>query len=99
MLSFDEYKSLVNELPYGKRVGRNVYILAEDLKEASPELFGYFSSINKYNAEIVKFFLDQFKISFLEYPDFFDEPNPTLHKSTTIDCAVSTGFVPLLNFS
>lgn len=85
MLSFEEYKSLVNVLPYGKRVGRNVYILTDDLKDASPELSKYFSSINESNAEIVKFFLDQFKISFLDYPDFFTEANPSLHKSTTID--------------
>ena len=38
MLSFDEYKAQIKALPFGKRVGKNVYVSRPDLCEASPAL-------------------------------------------------------------
>lgn len=86
MLTFDEYLSNVRALPFGKKVGKNVYVLWPDLKEASPLLSGIIESIGQVKeTTLIKFFLDQFKISFLDYPNFFEEPHPALHFSNTVD--------------
>lgn len=86
MITFEEYKSAVKSLPFGKRVGQNIYILSDDLTNASPFLYKFISPLGNTGSNIlIKFFLDQFKISFLEYPDFFKNPHPALSKSTTLD--------------
>ncbi len=98
MLSFTEYKSELNNLPFGKRVGKNIYILWDDLKEVSPILSSIiFPTGNVGPTVVIKFFLDQFKISFLDYPDFFLKPHPSLNKSITLD--LNTGKSRKIDYS
>jgi len=88
MLTFDEYLSNVKALPFGKKVGKNVYVLWPDLKDESPLLSRIIESIGPAkDTTLIKFFLDQFKISFLDYPDFFENPHPELHYSETVNLA------------
>jgi hypothetical protein len=39
------------------------------------------------NYNLVKFHLNEFKLSFLSYPDFFDDPHPVLSQSLTVHLA------------
>lgn len=86
MLTFEEYKEEVKKLKIGKRVGKNLYILWPDLKKESSVL----TSVIKHHGEksdttLIKFFVDQFKVSYLQYPDFFTDPHPSLKESHTLD--------------
>lgn len=86
MLSFEEYTAEVKALPFGKRVGKNVYVLWPDLKEASPLLSKLLEPIGRVDGtSLIKFFLDHYKVSFLQYPDFFSNPHPALHRSETLN--------------
>jgi hypothetical protein len=86
MLTFNEYLSNVKALSFGKQVGKNVYVLWPDLKDESALLSGIIESIGLVKeTTLIKFFLDQFKISFLDYPDFFENPHPALHYSETVN--------------
>jgi len=90
MFTFDQYISEIKALPFGKHVGNNLYILWPDLKEESPILSSIIEPVGQFkDTTLIKFFLDQFKISFLDYPDFFDDPHPALHYSETVN--LSTG--------
>jgi hypothetical protein len=86
MLSFDEYREVVSSLPFGKKVGKNVYVLWPDLKEAAPTLGRLIEPLgNTGETTLIKFFLDHYKVSFLQYPDFFTHPHPALHSSETVN--------------
>lgn len=98
MLSFDEYKQAVKALPFGKKVGRSVYVLYDDLVIVSPVLGKILQYLGKIeDTTIIKFFLDQFKVSLLQYPSFFVEPHPSLAESETIDLA--TGKKRKINYT
>jgi DNA phosphorothioation-associated putative methyltransferase len=49
------------------------------------------------NFEVIKFSLSQFRISFLSYPDFFQNPHPVLQSSVTVDLA--TGKIKRYDYS
>ena len=86
MLDFDEYITAVKGLPFGKRVGKNLYILWPDLQRVSTLLSSLIKPLGKVcDTTLIKFFLDQYKFSFLQYPDFFENPHPILHESETVD--------------
>jgi DNA phosphorothioation-associated putative methyltransferase len=89
VISFEEYKEAVKALPIGKKVGTNTYILWPDLGMCSPLLRELISAIKSDvdDTTLIKFFLDQFKISFLSYPDFFTDPHPRLRHSLSINLA------------
>ncbi len=98
MLSFEDYLSAVKSLPFGKKVGKNLYILWPDLCNESPLLTQLLEPIGQPNeTTLIKFFFDQFKVSFLNYPDFFSDPHPSLKKSYTID--LSTGKNRTIDYS
>lgn len=91
-MNFEDYQSAVQSLPYGKRLPRDVYLLRlEDsplrgkLDELSSNVISKLEIGSEFN--ILKFRTDEFKMSFLSYPDFMDDPHPALAKSITIDLA------------
>lgn len=97
MLSFDEYISQVKSLPFGKRVGKNLYILWPDLAKVSPPLASLLEPLGPVSdTTLIKFFLDQFKVSFLSYPEFFSNPHPALNESITLD--LTTGKKRNINY-
>jgi len=86
------YIALVSALPFGKRVNKFVYVLAECIKNHSEELACFVEKIKfqfKVTSEfnVIKFSPGDFRISFLSYPEFFDHPHPALHSSVTINLA------------
>lgn len=98
MLSFEEYVEAVKALPFGKRVGKNVYVLWPDLKEVSPLLAKLLEPIGKVDGvSIIKFFIDDYKVSFLDYPEFFSSPHPALKRSETLN--LNTGKRRTIDYS
>jgi len=86
MLSFEDYVAEVKAIPFGKKVGKNVYVLWPDLKKASPVLGSLLAPLgNVEETTLIKFFIDQYKVSFLQYPDFFTDPHPALQSSETVN--------------
>lgn len=91
-MDFTEYKKLIADLPYGKRLNVAVYVLAEGLDEHARVLASFIAEVraktgisSDYN--ILKFFLSEFKVSFLAYPTFMDDPHPALQESITVNLA------------
>lgn len=87
-----EYKQCVEQLPYGKRLPAALYVYRDCASSFGEKLDPLLSKlVTRYEIEpshnVIKFRLDELKISFLAYPEFFDSPHPALHHSITIDLA------------
>jgi DNA phosphorothioation-associated putative methyltransferase len=91
-MNLAEYKQCVEQLPYGKRRLAAVYVYRDGSSPFGEKLDLVLSTlVTRYEIEpshdVVKFRLDELKVSFLAYPDFFDSAHPALHHSVTIDLA------------
>lgn len=91
-INFSTYKEFLSDLPFGKRLNNTIYIYLDSLA-LSIEAISYFVNQVKAKANIsseynvIKFFLTEFKLSFLAYPQFFESPHPELQSSITINLA------------
>jgi hypothetical protein len=70
----------LEKLPCGKRLNHSVYIVEDSLAKVDEALFQFVEELkskvaadSEYN--VIKFFTNEFKISFLSYPDFYDDQN------------------------
>ena len=88
-----EYQELVGSLPFGKRLPTAIYVhreaLAATLGPAHP-LSQFMRQMEirlqvgpEYN--LLKFRLNEYKLSFLCYPDFLEDPHPALARALTVD--------------
>jgi len=92
-MELSEYKNAIAEIPYGKRLPSTLYVFLDGEADLGPtvnrllqQIVAAFNLDHEYN--VVKFRTNELKVSFLSYPDFFDDPHPALSKSATIDlCA------------
>ncbi len=89
-MDYHQFCKLINELPFGKRLNNALYVYVESLASMGGELYAFVKQVRdnlgidtKFN--IVKFYLSEFKISFLFYPDFLEEPHPVLRESLAVD--------------
>jgi DNA phosphorothioation-associated putative methyltransferase len=91
--NFEQFPILV-ELAKQSRVGKHLpnalYVHIAVLNDIEPRLQAYEKKARKFSQEInqanlIKFNLDQPKISYLFYPDFDTNPHPSLDKSIIID--------------
>jgi DNA phosphorothioation-associated putative methyltransferase len=85
-----ELQRCLSELPYGKRLPGAVYLHRETSACRSGPLADVLSRVangcgvgGEFN--IIKFRTDAPRLSFLSYPNFFDEPHPALEKGVSID--------------
>ncbi len=85
-----EFIRRVDEIGYGKRLPKAVYVYWEPESNLGLELNDLISGLIKrfeigggYN--VLKFRTDEFKISFLAYPKFMTEAHPALRESLTVD--------------
>jgi DNA phosphorothioation-associated putative methyltransferase len=85
-----EYQALVRGLDFGKRLPNAIYLyrypeqsLGKELDELLEKVVKSLEVGPKYN--VLKFRLDEYKMSFLAYPTFFEDPHPALSQSLTID--------------
>jgi len=91
------YRELLQALPYGKVLPAAVYI-HRDMQPCQTGLIGQMLAVlterhaigDEFN--VVKFRTDAPRISFLSYPEFFEQPHPSLDKSITIDLTSGKSF-------
>jgi hypothetical protein len=91
-MTFSTLKTQLKALPCGKKLNHSLYITEESLGDVDEILYEFVADLkarvdadSEYN--IIKFFTNEFKISWLSYPDFFDDPHPSLKKSLTLNIA------------
>lgn len=101
-MTSSEYRQQIASLAFGKVLPEAVYLHTEALAEEGEELFRFVAHLwastetdEVFN--VVKLFRREFKVSFLEYPDFFKTPHPALRRSRTVDLA--TGKVRDFDYS
>ncbi|MDA1273588.1 MAG: DNA phosphorothioation-associated putative methyltransferase [Verrucomicrobia bacterium] len=89
-MNLAEYKQLLAAIPYGKRLPSALYLYRDEplqLGDAIETLVQRAAiscgATQLYN--VLKFRLDELKVSFLAYPDFLDDPHPALRHAITID--------------
>jgi DNA phosphorothioation-associated putative methyltransferase len=85
-----QFHDLVRAIPFGKAVNKAVYIhrlgeasLADELRTLLRQLSVAYTITADFN--VLKFRLDESKISFLRYPEFFESAHPALREAITID--------------
>jgi len=100
-MTFSTLKTRLKSLPCGKKLNHSVYIVEESLQIVDVELYKFIADLktrveagSEYN--IIKFFTNEFKISWLSYPDFFTDPHPCLKKSLTLN--IATGKIRKFNY-
>jgi DNA phosphorothioation-associated putative methyltransferase len=89
-VQFEEYQRHLASLKYGKRLPAAIYIFRQtdtdfgrELNQVLAILAAQHGLDAKFN--VIKFRTDEFKMSFLCYPDFLADPHPTLRHAVTID--------------
>ena len=100
-MNFTLYKQQISALLFGKRLNNALYLHLESLL-SNNKLSVFVEEIRERvevspEYSVIKFILSEFRISFLEYPDFFKEPHPQLKSSITINLA--TGKIRNYNYS
>ena len=85
-----DFQKLVCQLAFGKRLPSAVYIHRDGIPQTSPAIQQFLSQLieayhigPEYN--LIKFHTDAAKITFLEYPEYFENPHPSLTKSKIVD--------------
>jgi DNA phosphorothioation-associated putative methyltransferase len=101
-MDFKAYSRCLSELAFGKRLNETVYIFSEHLSDCDTQLNDFVNQFGtKFNFttdfNVIKFWLKEFKVSFLSYPGFFETPHPVLKKSISIN--LSTGKVQKFDYS
>ena len=91
-MNFDTFRRLIERIPYGKRLPTALYVYRDEKASFGEELDRLLSRLmvdhgadGRFN--VVKFRLDELKLSLLSYPDFLDHPHPSLRQAITIDLA------------
>jgi len=90
-MDFQKYKSLVASLKFGKNLPDAIYIHQSALEKINSTLAAVTLKIadavklKNDDWNIIKYYKRDFKLTLLNYPDFFDYPYPALHQSYTID--------------
>jgi hypothetical protein len=85
-----DYRACVEQLPYGKRLPGAVYVLREEGTKFGEPLDGLIGRlVVKYQISpefnVIKFRTDELKVSFLSYPDFFNDAHPALRHAIAVD--------------
>ncbi|MGJ8723944.1 MAG: DNA phosphorothioation-associated putative methyltransferase [Roseibacillus sp.] len=91
-MTFLEYKKVLGNLGFGKKLPDAVYVhregieeLGEELKDLVTKVVQMLSVEDEFN--VLKLHKAQFKVSLLAYPEFFDIAHPVLLKSILVDLA------------
>jgi hypothetical protein len=85
-----DYQNALSRLTHGKRLPGALYVYRDEHSDFGPELnklLAQLAAVYQVGSEfnLIKFRTDELKLSFLSYPDFFDDPHPALRKAITID--------------
>lgn len=91
-VTLEEYRGLLQGLDLGKKLPGAVYFHTELLREL-PESLRHLINRLRTRLEVtgdfnvVKLHRGQLKVSFLRYPDFFEDPHPALAEAVIVDIA------------
>jgi DNA phosphorothioation-associated putative methyltransferase len=87
-----EYQTWLEQIPYGKRLPTALYLFREEKTSFGETLDKLLTSLastcgadSRHN--VIKFRLDELKVSFLSYPEFLDNAHPVLRHAITVDMA------------
>jgi hypothetical protein len=91
-MNLAEYRQHVEAIPYGKRLPSALYVYRDGMSTFGKKLDEMLDlAAQAYGAShfhnIIKFRLDELKLSFLAYPDFLENAHPALQHAITIDLA------------
>jgi DNA phosphorothioation-associated putative methyltransferase len=97
-----QYLECARRLCWGKRVNSALYVYCPTDWSLGPELDALLGHLRKsfgvpVDCNVVKFRLDERKVSFLSYPEFFEHAHPALKHVTAIDLV--TGRVRITDYS
>ncbi len=89
-MNHEDYKHLISELPFGKKLRNAKYLHLDFLSDCSPQLQELVEELKEHGdtdgiCNVIKFYFFEPKISLLYYPHFFEIPHPELHSSITVD--------------
>jgi len=90
-MDFEKFKQLVKQINFGKDLPTALYVHQSTLSLLPEELCLFIGKIakalkiknNKWT--LLKLYKQDFKLTLLNYPTFFDEPYPPLSESYTVD--------------
>jgi DNA phosphorothioation-associated putative methyltransferase len=87
--TFRRLQKNIARVGFGKKIGSTVYLFIEDLslgKENYSEIIEFAEQLEiDIGFNVIKVDLRQNKISFLSYPDFLENPHPSLNSSVAVD--------------
>ena len=90
-MEFSEYRDIVKGLKIGKKLPDSIYVhesslsaLPENLAELALNTSTHFK-IKKNSWNIIKFYKKDYKIAYLNYPDFEENSYPPLNLSQVVD--------------
>lgn len=92
----EKYKEFLKQIKIGKHLPDSIYIHASAIKYLQTELTNFLNEkivelgLEGTSWNVIKLFTRDFKISLLDYPEFFDSEFPRLKSSCSIDMAQST---------
>ncbi|WP_349431175.1 DNA phosphorothioation-associated putative methyltransferase [Methylomarinum sp. Ch1-1] len=90
-MDFNRYSQLIKPIKIGKHVGNACYLHVSALDAIEDELHKFIKlianalKIQEEQWNIIKLHKQQFKLSYLLYPDFDDDAYPALQHSITVD--------------
>lgn len=92
-MKLNEYQDHLFRISHGKRLPRALYVFrdtASDFGVALNQLLAQLAAVFAVGPEfnLIKFRTDELKVSFLSYPEFMDDPHPSLRHAITIDLAI-----------
>jgi DNA phosphorothioation-associated putative methyltransferase len=91
-MTFTDYQQAVEKMSYGKRLPTARYVFADSDNPLPEPLATLVSAIRQKFApdeahNLIKLHTQSFKISLLHYPQFFEDPHPSLAEAIVIDLA------------
>ena len=91
-MTLHEYQDHLSRISHGKRLPSALYVFRDTANDFDPklnQLLAQLAVVFEVGPEfnLIKFRTDELKLSFLSYPDFMDDPHPTLRHAVTIDLA------------
>ncbi len=91
-VTFTEYQLAVENLPYGKRLPTAKYVFTDSTTPLPDPLASLVTAIRQKFApegdhNLIKFHTASYKVSLLHYPQFLEDPHPSLAEAIVIDLA------------
>lgn len=89
-MNLAEYLAQIDQIPYGKRLPTALYVYREESTSFGEVIDALLAkAVARCGADarhnIIKFRLNELKLSFLSYPKFLTDPHPSLAHGITVD--------------